>query len=276
MSVSSPELLGLSCEIADTLNLLAPRGWNTVQLALDNRGGQLRVVSVDAKLSGAPGPKPELGMDAPARLMGMSAAFTDVLHQLHHDGVNWSGTRAQVSRPRADHLVVTLLNDDGRPASSWTVTSEYLEALFLSEPFLDALAAAESEISRRHAELAARIQGTTSWTYAQPERLLSFAFADRAPLQVPAQILGTWTQDEESWLWGWANTSIEPACTDRVEAALQPDAHEPGFAVFWREKYPCEDGFAGQVAALAAHRMGARGVYRGRAQNTWAYFAILG
>lgn len=275
MSVSSPELLGLSCEIADTLNLLAPRGWRNVQLSLDNRGGQLRVVSVDAKLETAPGPKPELGMDAPARLMGMSAAFTDLLHHLHHEGVAWSGTRAQVSRARADQLVMTLLNEDGRPASSWTLPGEYLEALFLSEPFLDALVVAQAEIDRRQAALSARVQGTTSWTYAQPERRLSFSFPDRPTLEVSAQILGTWTEDEESWLWGFANTSIEPGCTQKVEAALDPDAREPGFAVFWREKYPCEDAFAAKVAALAAHRMGAQGVYRGRSKNAWAYFAVL-
>src|SRR5690606_8065207 len=118
---------------------------------------------------------------------------------------------------------------------------------------------------------AARVAGLSKWHYSQPDRRLTFEFPDRPALEVPAQILGMWSGIDESWLWGWANSAIEPGCTDEVERALRPDDRTPGFAVLWREKYPCEEAFASQVAHLAGVKMNAKGVYRGRVGSMWAY-----
>ncbi len=277
MPVTPPELLGLACEIADSASAAVPRGWKQVTLALDLRGGQLRVTNIDAKLEGAPPPTPELDMDVASRIGGMSAALTDALHLLHHQGVQWDGHRATLSRPSVDQLVLTLLNADGRPASSVSVPRTALDALFLSDALLEALAHAEPELAAMQASVATRLQGLAGWNYSQPDRRATFEFEDARPkLDLPAQILGTWTSDDESWLWGWANTAIEPGCTDLVEQALRPDDRAPGFAVFWRERYPAEQGFAMKVALLAAQRMGARGVFRGRAGDAVIFLALMG
>lgn len=276
MSGTTPELLGLACEVADCVTVVAPRGWKSVALQLERKSDQLRVTQVDAKLEGAPAPKPDLGMDDAARLGGISAALTDALHLLHHQGVDWQGGRATITRPSADRRVLSLFNDDGRPAFSVNVPGEYVQALFLSDAFLDALAEAEPRIAKRQEELSQRVAGSTRWAFSQPERQLTFEFADRPKLVVPAQFLGTWSPEDESWLWGWANTSVDEKCTNLVEAALKPDHQEPGMAVFWREKFPCEPDFAARVAMLAADRMGATGVYRGAVGGASAYLALMG
>ncbi|MBX5483286.1 MAG: hypothetical protein IRZ16_15805 [Myxococcaceae bacterium] len=276
MPVTSPDALGLCCELADAAAVLAPRGWKKIEVGLDNRGGQLRVTGLDARLDAAPPPKPELGMDPAARMGGMSAAFTDLLHLLHHEGVDWDGARATLSRPAPDQLVVTLFNRDARPASSISVPREFLDALFLSDTFLAALAEAEPRLEAAQKALEARLSGYTGWSYSQPERRVTFQFGDGRPaLTVAAQLLGTWSPDDESWLWAWANSSVEPGCTELVEKAVNPDAHAPGLAALWRERFPCEPGFATKIALLAADRAGAKGVFRGRVGDTVAYLALM-
>lgn len=274
--MTSPEILGLCCEITDAVQSLAPRGWTRVDAELDNRGGQIRVVRLDAKLESKPPPTPELGMDPPARLGGMGAAFTDLLHLLHHEGVDWAGTRASLSRKAADQLVVTLFNPDGRPATAISIPREFLDALFLSDAFVSAIAEVDERLVQMQHATSERLSQITNWKYGQPERKVKFDLAGQPPLEIPAQIIGTWSSDDEAWLWGWANTSIDPGCTDLVEKAINPDARTPGFAALWREKYPCEEGFGAKVALFAALKAGATGVYRGRVGNAWAYLALMG
>lgn len=276
MGVTTPELMGLACEVADCVTVVAPRGWKSVALTLERKSDQLRVAQVDAKLEGPPTPKPELGMDDAARIGGISAALTDALHLLHHQGVDWEGERATLSRPSAEQRVLSLFNNDGRPVFSVSVPGEYVNALFLSDALLDALAEAQARIDRRQEQFNARIAGFTRWHVSQPDQKVTFEFDDKPKLELSAQILGTWAPEDESWLWGWANTSVDQRCTRLVEAALRPDERAPGMAVFWREKFPCEPEFAAKVALLAADRLGATGVFHGTVGGASAYVAIIG
>jgi hypothetical protein len=244
-------------------------------IALERGGEQLRVRGIDAQLPAQPPPKPELGMDEAARLGGMSAAFSELLHALHAQGVAWDGTRAIASRSGAEEFRLTLVNRDGAAAASIDLAGEYLDALFLSDAFLDALAAAEPIIAERRARTAERLEGCARWSYSQPERVATFELPGRPALRISAQLLGTWSAEEEMWLWGWANTAVEPGCTEAVERALGVDQPARGFAVFWRERYPCEEPFAGRVAWLAGVRAGASGVYRGRVGGACTYLALM-
>jgi hypothetical protein len=275
MSATAPEIQSLCCEIADAITVVAPRRWTEATVKLDRKGEQLRVSGIDARLDAPPLPKPDLGMDEAGRMGGMSAAFTELLHAFHPHGVSWDGTRAVVSRPTSDRLVMTLVNQDGRPATSMSVGREYLDALFLSDAFLDALALAEPIIAERQTRLMERLADCVRWSYSQPERRATFELPGGRRLEIAAQFLGTWSLDDESWLWGWANTAVEPGCTEQVERALRIDEREAGLAVFWRERYPCEEAFAAKVALLAGTRAGATAVHRGRVGGAWAYLALM-
>jgi hypothetical protein len=244
-------------------------------VSLESRGEQVRVNGIDAHLSTPPLPKPDLGMDEPGRIGGMSAAFTELRHLLRAHGMDWDGVRARVSRPAADRLVLELIDRDDQVAASISLGRPHLDAVFLSEAFLSALAEAEPIIAEQQSRMRERLTGCTGWSYRQPERRAAFEFSARPTLEVPAQLLGTWNAADETWLWGWANSSVEPGCTELVERALRPEEQQPGFAVFWRERYSCEESFAGKVALLAGLRVGATGVYRGRAGGAWLYLALM-
>ena len=59
---------------------------------------------------------------------------------------------------------------------------------------------------------------TTTWGIAEAERwhydqdagLLTFAFSDRV-MAAPFQFLGSYNSSSGTWMWAWANESIEPA-----------------------------------------------------------------
>lgn len=275
MPLTSPEILGLCCELVDAAQVLAPRGWKKLEVSLDNRGGQLRVTQLDAQLDEAPPPKPELGIDADARLGGMSAAFTDLLHALHHEGVDWAGTRAALNRPAPNQLTVSLPNPDGHLAAGIGVPPEFLDALFISEQLLTALAETEPKLEEMQRRTKERLSDMVKWSYSQPEKSLTFDMVKGPPLKLRAQIIGMWADADESWLWGWANSAIEPGCTNLIDDALQPHLRQTGFAALWREKYPCDEGFGAKIALYAAYRADAKGVYRGRVGPAWAYFALM-
>jgi hypothetical protein len=273
---ASHEMLGLASEVVDAVAVAVPRGWTGVELKLEVRGGQVHVLAVDAKLGASPPPKPELGMDASARLGGLGAALEDLRRLLLAQRTPWDGGRAKLSRPTPRQIILTLLNGDGRPVRAVMLPSELVDALFVSEPFLAELQDAQGRMAQAARRTAERLAGMVRWSYSQPLQMACFEFEGRPGLEVPAQVLGTYLPDEQSWLWGWANKAVEPGCTQRIEQALAPDLRQPGLAVFWREKFPCEEEFAHQVAQLAAVRAQAAGVFRGRAGQAHLYLALMG
>ena len=272
------ELLAhLALEVTDALCVVAPRGWTRADLQLDRHGDSLRVAKVDTELPEKPRPMPALGMDPGARMAGLAAALTDALHLLHGRGVEWSGARATVTREGTPtgRLVLTLHERSGPPAASISVPKGLIDALFLAEPFLEELDRAERVLPEEQDVLAVRLSGATGWKLDQAAAKATFELPGRPPLTLDAELLGTWTSEDESWTWAWANSTVDPACTKRVEAALSPDAQTPGLAPLWRERYACEEPFAHRVAGVAAVKSGAKAVWRGGFGKGWAYLAVF-
>jgi hypothetical protein len=276
MDDGAEPLGALACEVADALSVVAPRGWTRAFLTLDRHGDQLRVAKVETELPASPPPMPQLGMDAGARMAGLAAALTDALHLLHSRGVDWSGARASVQREGLQRLVLTLHQPQGPPAASVSVPREMLEALFLAEPFLAELAEAEPAIAQREAALEERLLGCAGWKLDQAGRMVTFDLPGRAALVVEAELLGTWTGEDESWLWAWANSTVDPGCTRTVEQALSPESRPAGMAAFWRERFGCEEPFASRLAHLAVHKLAGKGMFRGRFAKGWAYLVLFG
>ncbi len=270
-------LAALACEVTDALCVVAPRGWTRADLALDRVGDQLRVAKIDTELPKAPLPMPQLGMDPGERMAGLAAALTDALHLLHSRGVDWSGARASVQREGQARLVMTLHQPSGPPAASVSVPRQMMDALFLGEPFLSALVEAEPTVASQARAWEERLLGVSGWKLDPPGRRVSFELPNAPPVVVDAELLGTWTPNDDSWLWAWANSSVDPACTKTVEERLAPETQPSGMAALWREKFPCEEPFAHRLAGFAAVRAGATGMYKGAfGQGGFAYLALFG
>ena len=49
----------------------------------------------------------------------------------------------------------------------------------------------------------------TRWDFTQGSGNLVFSLPDGTKAVSPAQIIGTYNSDDHTWLWAWANSSIE-------------------------------------------------------------------
>jgi hypothetical protein len=276
MTGPSPKLLGLACEIADGVNALAPRHWRSARIRCEFAEGQpVRVLGIDARLDTRPPDKPEAGLDLQGRLGGLAAALTELGALVEEQGVRWAGG-VKLARTEAGGVALTLEGAQGaRPAGSVALSAEAVGGLFLDEPFWAALEQAAPKLIAAEQAVAERLRGLVSSSFDPKQGTLSWDLGAGGRVEAPAQLLGTWTTADEQWLWAWANTAVEPACTELIERAVAPERRAPGLTLLWRERYGCELGLATKVAQLAAHRAGAVGVFVGRGGQTVSFFALM-
>jgi hypothetical protein len=90
----------------------------------------------------------------------------------------------------------------------------------------------------------------------------------------PVQILGSLNTQDGTWLWGWANSSIEPAL-QRNALAMREYGERHGIEELTTRKFECDADKAWRFTALAVRLFGAQGGYRGPAGPTLV-FMIFG
>jgi hypothetical protein len=107
------------------------------------------------------------------------------------------------------------------------------------------------------------IDGYANWGLDQDTGLLTFTNEDGAGIGAPAQVAGTLRLRDSSWLWGWANHSIDDTLKvaakqtlTRIEANGLTDIVEPRLA-------NVTEDHAWQLTALTGYTWGATGTYRG-------------
>jgi hypothetical protein len=103
------------------------------------------------------------------------------------------------------------------------------------------------------------------WELDQTNGLLTWYFPDRTAT-APAQIIGTWLPASSSWLWAWANNSIQPALA-RDSRAVRDWAEEHGHTSLTQPKIEADREMAATMAALAVRITGATGFYRGAGES---------
>ncbi|PTX99569.1 hypothetical protein DB346_17195 [Verrucomicrobia bacterium LW23] len=114
------------------------------------------------------------------------------------------------------------------------------------------------------------------WSLNQEEGKLIWTFANRI-VTAPAQIIGTYDasidESNGSWMWSWANPSIEPQMAEDAEHVRTFGEHNR-HRVLQRPSYDCtlDDGWT--FAALAMHLNGRQGVYKGTDGDTHIFIAF--
>ena len=101
------------------------------------------------------------------------------------------------------------------------------------------------------------------WDLDQQDGRLVFT-GPKLTASAPAQIIGTYSTQTGTFLWGWDHPSVEPA--------LQKDAknvhdfgEENGIEMLTTQKVECTEDEAWEFTALACHLCAAQGGYRGPA-----------
>jgi hypothetical protein len=112
----------------------------------------------------------------------------------------------------------------------------------------------------------------SDWSVDQDEGAIVFT-TDEVEAVAPVQIIGTYNIADETWLWGWANSSIVPEL-QRDALRLQQSAVELGFPWLAERKLACSEDEAWEMTAVACHFCGAQGAYRGPAGDTLIFMTF--
>lgn len=110
------------------------------------------------------------------------------------------------------------------------------------------------------------------WDFSQDTGELVFTFPDMV-VSAPAQIIGTFDSRKDSWMWGWANSSISDSLTrDSVRVREYGEQHH--IPRLTTPTWSGEEMTGWQMAALANRLCETNGVYRGPAGTTFVYFTF--
>ena len=111
------------------------------------------------------------------------------------------------------------------------------------------------------------------WNFNQGSGQLEFSLPDRMKAVSPAQIIGTYNSEDHTWLWAWANSSIEEKL--QVDARqLLKYGEEHHIDRLTKRKWVGTEEDAWAMAALAVKLCGKQGAYRGPAGATKVFMVF--
>ena len=114
--------------------------------------------------------------------------------------------------------------------------------------------------------------GEARWDFDQDSGFLILTFPD-VIAQAPAQVIGTFDTSSKTWLWAWANPSID---TDLKRDALRvlDYGREHRIECLTTPKWPADETDGWRMAALANRLCSSNGAYRGPAGKTMVFMTF--
>lgn len=112
-----------------------------------------------------------------------------------------------------------------------------------------------------------------TWSVDQEMGEIVFSFADGRVARAPAQIIGTINTLDGTWLWSWANSTIEPSMT-RDALALKSYGEEHEIAFLKERKCSASEERGWQLTALSGYMNDAQGAYRGPAGTALVFMTF--
>ncbi|MCA9058399.1 MAG: hypothetical protein KDA85_07865 [Planctomycetaceae bacterium] len=113
------------------------------------------------------------------------------------------------------------------------------------------------------------------WNINQDVGDLVFTNADGTQAVAPAQIIGSFNTNDNSWLWSWDNPSI--AADLKTDATkLREYGEQHGIEKLTTRKWTGTEEDAWAMAAFAVKHCGAQGAYRGQSGATWVFMVFGG
>jgi hypothetical protein len=111
------------------------------------------------------------------------------------------------------------------------------------------------------------------WDLSQDTGELVFSLPDGMKTVCPAQIIGTYNSQDQTWLWAWANPSIdEKLRADALKVRKYGEEHH--IDRLTKSKWKGTEDEAWSMAALAVKLCGEQGAYRGPAGTTYVFIAF--
>lgn len=110
------------------------------------------------------------------------------------------------------------------------------------------------------------------WSLDQDQGNLVFTFPDKV-VTCKAQIIGSWDQKLGTWMWAWANESVEKQLAVQSRK-IRAYGVEHKIAKLTKAEWAATEDEAWKIAALACLIGDAQGVYRGPAGDISVFIAF--
>ena len=131
------------------------------------------------------------------------------------------------------------------------------------------------------AELQAKNEANKSWGLGSFDRWdvdqevgdLVFSKDDGTMVTAPAQIIGSFSTNDNTWLWAWDNPSIVDAMK-RDALKVKQYGEERGIEKLTTRKWTGTEEDAWAMTALAVKLTGAQGAYRGPSGNSYVFMTF--
>lgn len=117
--------------------------------------------------------------------------------------------------------------------------------------------------------------GASDWFLDQDERVITFTSPEGIVATAPAQIAGTYNTEDNTWLWAWRNSSIDPALTAHSTIVRQYGERRK-IAELTTAKLEISEEKAWELAALTCKLGQFQGVYRGPSGPTMVFITFGG
>jgi hypothetical protein len=259
----------------DSLMLLAPSGWGRVELGLARTPQGLRVTDLQTKGEGAkePKPKPNLFVEPREEAQRLGEALTELEKELEG---KWRAGRVMVERPSSDFVDWKFLREDGSVAWFTRLEKSEVQSLLITDDLFSAVSGTERAFHDLQGQLQQRLGKVTGFAYDPAHGVLRLD-RPQGPLELSAQVVGSYLPDVFTWMWSWSDENAQAASSGRVKRVCQPDLKPDGLAAFWRPHFHCDEGFSWALAGHVAVSLGARGLFRAQPPDADGalFFAIL-
>ena len=252
-----------AAEVHQFLVGMMPRGWRSVSIRIerDDDGDFVRLTNLDAQIAPGGGAMPPfLGLSRDAAVEGLNRVLDDLAGELDE---MWSGPTARMDRGEGGSAALVLLGDGGEEQSRLVLVPEVVTSLTLTDDLFDALDQSRPKTEKRQAAFEEVLRGFKQWNLDQARAELSFVLADDRRWVVAAQIIGSWSRAEASWMWAWDNASLAAPSRERIAHVRDAARAHRGLAAFTKGAFGCGEAMAKELALHAALQMNARGVFLG-------------
>jgi hypothetical protein len=115
--------------------------------------------------------------------------------------------------------------------------------------------------------------GEASWSVDQDAGTIVFTRKDGITATAPVQIVGTYNTQDDTWLWGWDNPSLNSALQDHARQ-MQAYGKQHGIERLTTRKLACSEDEAWELVALACKLCDAQGAYRGPAGTAMVFMTF--
>jgi hypothetical protein len=111
------------------------------------------------------------------------------------------------------------------------------------------------------------------WDYDQETGLLTFSNDGVPAVIADIEMIGSLSTVSETWLWSWANFSLLANVRARI-TAVREFGEDKRFPHLTIPKWQADEVLGWEVSAIAAHVLGAKGVYRVPSGSGFLFMAL--